>query len=228
MLVPGQAQISKKMDQLAKEAGKLAGQESLSTEDVTKGLKAALLKGVDRSVADAAQENGFYANKLIKIPFPEDAKNVAKTLKKVGMEDQVNEFVKTLNRSAEQAAKEAGPIFVEAVKDMSVEDAWGILNGKDEQGATSYLKNQTWNDLTATMTPLISNALDETMATRLYEDLIKAHNKLPFVEKKNPDLVAYATDRTLDGLFLLIGQEEARIRKDPAARTSEILKKVFN
>ena len=153
---------------------------------------------------------------------------MADALKRIGMEKEVKRFVKTLNRSAEMAASEAKPIFVDAIKEMSVKDAWGILNGADKQGATNYLKESSSDKLTKKINPIISKSLDATDATRYYKDLIKRYNKLPFVTKKNADLNEYATQKTLDGLFFLVGEEEAKIRDNPAARTSDLLKKVFN
>jgi hypothetical protein len=126
------------------------------------------------------------------------------------------------------AAKEAKPIFVAAVKGMTINDAWSILNGEDKQGATNYLRKSTSDELAKKFTPIIESALSATKATNYYSDLISAYNKLPMVEKRNPDLVDYATQKTMDGLFTLIGKEELKIREDPAARTSDILVKVFN
>jgi hypothetical protein len=226
-LVPSTAQISNKIKDLAKDAGKVIGRDGLSSDDVAAGLKEALLNGVEKGTAQASQLDGFYKNGEIKIPFPEDAKKVATALKRVGMDRQVKNFVKTLNRSAEIAAKEAKPVFVSAVKDMSVKDAWGILNGEDKQGATNYLKGSTSNELTEKILPIIEEALLTTNATKYYDELITAYNKLPMVEKRDADLSTYATQKTLDGLFHLVGQEELKIRQDPAARTSDLLKKVF-
>jgi len=222
-LVPSMAQFSKTIKKVAQEVTK----DGLSSDDVASGLKAALLKGVDSGTGQASQLDGFFKNPEIKIPFPEDAKNVATALKRLGMDDAVKNFVLTLNRSAEQAAGEAKPIFVAAVKGMTINDAWSILNGEDKQGATNYLKKATSEELAKKFTPIIEAALSSTKATNYYTDLITAYNKLPAVQKRNPDLTAYATQKTMDGLFTLIGKEELKIREDPAARTSEILAKVF-
>ena len=224
---PATSQISDKLKDLAKEVEKVVTKDGLSSDEVAAGLKEALVNGVEKGTAQASEVNGFYKNPEIKIPFPEDAKKVAATLKKVGMEKQVQNFVKTLNRSAELAAKEAKPVFVSAIKDMSIKDAFSILEGTDKQGATNYLKSSTSDELTSKIMPIIDNALSTTRATKYYEELFTAYNKLPMVEKTNPDLSAYATAKTLDGLFYLVGQEELKIREDPAARTTELLKKVF-
>lgn len=224
VLVPSFGQI----DKTIKKVTQVVTKDGLTSDDVAKGLKAALLKGVDTGTGQASQVDGFFKNPEIKIPFPEDAQNVASALKKIGMDKAVKNFVLTLNRSAEQAAGEAKPIFVAAIKEMTIDDAWSILNGQDKQGATNYLKKATSDELTKKFTPIIEAALSSTKATNYYADLITAYNKLPAVQKRNPDLTAYATQKTMDGLFTLIGKEELKIREDPAARTSDILVKVFN
>ena len=227
VMVPATSQISDKIKNIAKEVEKVVTKDGLSSDDVAAALKEALTNGVEKGTEQASQLNGFYKNGEIKIPFPEDAKKVATALKKVGMDRQVQNFVKTLNRSAEMAAKEAKPVFIAAIKEMSIKDAFSILDGEDKQGATNYLKSSTSDELMKKMTPIIDEALSATSATKYYSELITAYNKLPMVEKTNPDLSAYATSKTLDGLFHLVGQEELKIRQDPAARTSDLLKKVF-
>lgn len=226
-MIPTVAQISDKIKDIAKEVEKVVTKDGLSSDDVAAALKEALVNGVEKGTEQASQLNGFYKNGEIKIPFPEDAKKVASALKKVGMDKQVQNFVKTLNRSAELAAKEAKPVFISAIKEMSIKDAFGILNGEDKQGATNYLKGSTSDKLTSKILPIVEEALSATSATKYYNDLVTAYNKLPMVEKTDPDLSSYATAKTIDGLFHLVGQEELKIRQDPAARTSELLKKVF-
>ena len=139
---------------------------------------------------------------------------------------EVDKFIKTLNRGAEEAAKEAKPIFVAAIKSMTIEDAWGILKG-DQNAATQYLKRTTSNELTRKFQPIIHNALQKVNATKYYGDLAARYNKIPLVKKVNPELEAYATEKAIDGLFLLIAEEEANIRANPLARTTDLLKKVF-
>ena len=141
--------------------------------------------------------------------------------------DQVDRFIETLNRGAEEAAKEAKPIFVGAIKDMTVQDAWGILKGEDN-AATMYLQDKTSAQLTSKFKPVIKRALDKTNATKYYSDLVNTYNKIPFVEKVNPNLDDYATERALSGLFTLVAKEEQNIRDNPGARTTELLKKVFS
>jgi len=224
LLAPASAQINEAFKKVTREIGRT----DLSAEDIGAGLKEALLKGVKNGSDKAAAVDGFFRNPAIKIPFPRDAKKAADALKNIGMEKEIKNFVKTLNRSAEMAAGEAKPIFVDAIKEMSIEDAWGILNGNDNQGATNYLKESTSDKLFEKMSPIVSRALESTDATKYYRDLIKRYNKIPFVKKKNADLSEYATQKTLDGLFYLVGEEEEKIRENPAARTSDILRRVFN
>ena len=204
------------------------GSGELSKDEIAMGLKEVLVKGAQSGLDKASAVDGFLKNPKIKIPFPKDARKVASSLKKIGMENEVKKFVRTLNRSAEMAAGEVKPVFVDAIKDMSIKDAVGILYGQDQQGATNYLKGSSSERLTQSIGPIISKALDATDATKYYKELIKAYNGLPFVKKKNADLDEYATQKTLDGLFFLVGEEEKKIRKNPSARTSDLLRKVFN
>ncbi|MCH8234145.1 MAG: DUF4197 domain-containing protein [Bacteroidetes bacterium] len=199
---------------------------SLTEDEIISGLKAALEKGITTSSEQASRVDGYYGNSLIRIPFPPEAKEAETRLRSIGMSDEVDKFIISLNRGAEKAAKEASSVFVSAIKSMTVEDAWGILKGEND-AATKYLNKTTSPQLNAKFLPIISNALDEVSATRYYANLINVYNKIPFVKKLNPDLDTYATEQAIKGLFVLIAKEEARIREDPAARTSEILKKVF-
>lgn len=201
--------------------------DELTTEQVISGLKEALVKGAGSSTAEASRTNGFLGNPQIKIPFPPDVQKVENKLRDLGLGDQVDRFIETLNRGAEEAAKEAKPIFVGAIKDMTVQDAWGILKGEDN-AATKYLQDKTSAQLTSKFKPVIKRALDKTNATKYYSDLVNTYNKIPFVEKVNPNLDDYATERALSGLFTLVAKEEQNIRDNPGARTTELLKKVFS
>ena len=199
----------------------------LSTEEVASGLKEALTKGVSKGSDEVSKADGFFKNPAIKIPFPPEVKQVESTLRKMGMDKQVDEFVLSLNRAAEDAAKEAKPIFVSAIKKMTIEDAWSILKGKDDE-ATKYLNKTTSTQLKEKFKPVIKASLDKVNATKYYKDLITAYNKVPLVKKVNPDLDTYATDKATDGLFVMIAKEEKNIRENPGARTTELLKKVFS
>ena len=203
------------------------GEETVSSAEVANGLKEALIQGTQKGTDMVSQLNGYYKNPQIKIPFPPDAQKVADKLRTIGMGDQVDEFIQTLNRGAEQAAKEATPIFINVIKAMTIADAWGILKG-DQTAATDYLKTNSYSDLEKAFLPKIKAALDQTKATKYYSDLVTAYNKIPLVEKVNPELDQYATQKAIDGLFVMIAKEEQNIRANPLARTSDLLKKVFS
>lgn len=221
-------------DKIKKQAGttitnqttKKSGTSSLTNEEIIKGLKEALNVGVNNSSSAAAKLDGFYKNPLIFIPFPEDAKRVEQKLREYGFGDKVDRFTKTLNRAAEEASKEAAPIFLSAVKGMTIQDGLGILKGNNT-AATSYLQGKTNNQLQQSFSPIIQRALDQTSATKYWTELVTIYNKIPTVQKVNPDLVSYATGKSINGLFILIGREEEKIRQNPAARVSDILRKVF-
>lgn len=199
---------------------------ALTTGDVESGLRAALIKGVSEGAGEVSKVGGYLNNPKIKIPFPPEVVKVENTLRDIGMGSLVDDFVSTLNHGAEEAAKEAKPIFVSAIKQMTIADAWNILNGNNDE-ATQYLKRTTTSELTAKFSPVIDAALQQTGATRYYTQIVDKYNSIPFIQKVNPDLTAYATERAIDGLFVKIAEEEAKIRENPAARTSEILRKVF-
>ncbi len=198
----------------------------LSNDDIVKGLKEALSTGSNKASESAARIDGFYKNNLIKIPFPKEAAEMRSTLLKIGMKKQVDDFEKQLNRAAEDAAKKAAPIFVSAVTKMTINDGITILRGKDDE-ATQYLRKTTNTQLTNEFKPVISASLKKVQITKYWKPLITAYNKIPFVKKANPNLDDYVTTKATDGIFTLVAQEETKIRKDPAARVSDILKKVF-
>lgn len=198
----------------------------LTNEEVTKGLKEALAQGATKGANLVSKIDGYFKNPEIKIPFPKDASLVEMKLRAIGMGAQVDEFTLSLNRAAEDAAKEAAPIFVSAIQKMTINDAFAILKGEPD-AATQYLKKTTTPQLKEKFTPIVKNSLDKVNATKYWADLINYYNKLPFITKVNPDLNAYATDMAIQGLFLMVAREEKLIRKDPAARTTDILKKVF-
>jgi hypothetical protein len=170
--------------------------------------------------------DGYFKNPEIKIPFPPDVKKVETRIRQIGLGDEVDKFIMTLNRGAEDAAKEAKPIFITAIKSMTIQDAWGILKG-EENAATQYLQRTTSSQLKEKFKPVIHNSLEKVNATKYYGDIVGTYNKIPLVEKVNPDLDDYATDKAIEGLFIMIAKEEKKIREDPVARTSALLKKVF-
>jgi hypothetical protein len=201
-------------------------QQTPTTSEVGEGLKEALVKGISNGADLASALDGYFKNPRIKIPFPPEVKKVEDKLRQIGLGSEVDRFVLTLNRGAEDAAKEAKPIFVTAIKSMTIQDAWAILRG-NETAATDYLKRVTSDQLRAKFKPVIANSLNKVNATKYYSDLVNTYNRIPLVQKVNPDLNEYATTKAMDGLFLLISDEEKKIRKDPVARTTELLKKVF-
>jgi len=209
-----------------KKASKTAKGGSLSEDEIAQGLKEALIKGIEKGADLASQVDGYFGNPKIKLPFPPDAQKVETTLRNMGMGEDVDRFILTLNRGAEKAASESKDIFIQAIKAMTINDAVNILKG-EEDAATQFLKRTTSDKLFEKFLPVIRKALEEVNATKYYSDLVNTYNKVPLVKKVDPNLDEYATNKAIDGLFYLIAQEEARIRKDPLARTTDILKKVF-
>ncbi|HEX8061349.1 MAG TPA: DUF4197 domain-containing protein [Cyclobacteriaceae bacterium] len=216
------AQIS----QVISDIGKEPGNTTPTSSEVAEGLKEALLKGVSVGADQLSQADGYLGNVQIKIPFPPDAKRAEDKLRQIGFGNEVDRFVATLNHGAEDAAKEAKPIFISAIQQMTIADAWAILKGQQD-AATQYLRKTTSTQLKDKFKPVIQNSLSKVNATRYYGDLVNTYNKIPLVEKVNPNLDDYATDLAIQGLFTMIAKEEANIRQNPVARTTDILKRVF-
>lgn len=207
--------------------GKVLEQNSqLSAEEVAKGLKEALIQGTSKGAVQASKTDGYFRNALLKILIPPEMQKVNQKLRSLGFNKLMDDFELSLNRGAEDAAKEAKPIFVNAIKSMTIQDAWNILKG-EKDAATTYLKRTTNAQLYSSFKPVIQNSLQKVNATKYYTDIVSTYNKIPAVEKVNPDLNDYVTNKAIDGLFLLIKQEEANIRENPVARVTELLKKVF-
>ena len=198
----------------------------LSEAEVSAALRDALGVGISKGTAIASAKNGYFGNPSLKIEFPREARKVEKALRRIGLGKDVDRFVRQLNRGAEKAATRAKPIFIDAIRAMTIRDAFEILNG-DSDAATRYLMRNTGDELYAAFLPVVSETLRQTRATRYYDDIVRQYNRLPGVKKVNPDLDAYATEKAIQGLFLLIAEEEARIRANPAARTTELLRRVF-
>jgi len=214
--------------QFLKDAKKLLNSKSkgLTEKDAADGIKEALVNGTGESVKLVSVINGYFGNPEIRIPFPSEAQEMESKLRTIGMSKKVDEFNESMNRAAEKAASEAKPIFTAAIKSMTVRDAIKIVKGENN-AATMYLKNTTSPELINKFQPIIKTSLDNVNATRYWSDLIAIYNKIPLVKKMNPDLTEYVTQKAIDGLFIMIAKEELKIRKDPMARTSELLKKVF-
>ena len=201
-------------------------EKPLSKSEVAAGLREALVQGISKGTDQASKLDGYYKNPQLKIPFPTEAQKVEKALRDIGLGVEVDKFVRQLNRGAERAAVQAKPIFINAIRSLTIEDAFSILNG-DQNAATNYLIRTTSDPLKSKFLPIIGQALDEVNATRYYADIVTRYNKIPLVKKVNPNLDDYAANRAIDGLFLLVAKEEANIRANPVARTTELLKKVF-
>jgi hypothetical protein len=215
--------------QLLKSAQKLVKtvqSKGLSETDAANGIKEALIKGTNESVKVASVTDGFMGNPKIKIPFPEDAKNVETKLRAMGFGNKVDQTILSINRAAEDAAKQAEPIFVDAIKKMTITDAVNIVKGENN-AATKYLEKTTSPELNTKFQPPIKTSLDKVEATKHWTELINLYNKIPFVKKMNPNLTEYVTSKAITGLFVMVAKEELKIRQDPVARTTEILKKVF-
>ena len=204
----------------------LNAQAQLSSLDVASGLKEALNKGVQTSTQKLSITDGFFKNAVIKILMPPEAQKAEKTLRGMGLGAQVDQAILSMNRAAEDASKSAATIFLDVIKQMTITDAIGILKGGDSS-ATTYLRIKTSLALTSAFTPVIKTSLEKVDATKYWNSVFSTYNKVPFVKKVNPDLVAYVTEKALAGLFYEIALEEISIRKNPVERTSDILKKVF-
>lgn len=212
--------------QISQTIGDVLGQ-GLTAEEVGSGLKEALSKGATKGAQSASKTDGYYKNPKIRIPMPSEMQNVERTLRQVGLGDEVDNFILTLNRGAEEAAKKATPIFIDAIKAMTIQDAWGILKG-EQDAATQYLIRTTSPRLKTEFQPVIEEALKKVNATKYYTEIVTGYNRIPGVKKLNPDLNDYATDKAMEGLFTLVAEEEANIRENPVARTSELLRRVFS
>lgn len=197
----------------------------VKNEEIAKGLKEALQVGTTRSIDVLSKTDGFFGNAAIKILMPPEAAKIEKTLRNLGFNQQVDDAILSMNRAAEDASKKAVPIFAKAISEMSIEDAYSILKG-NEDAATKYLQSKTTDSLTKSFRPVIEESLLKVNATKNWNSIVTQYNKFSF-KKINPDLAAYVTERSLNGIYLQIAAEEAKIRKDPIARSSDLLKKLF-
>jgi hypothetical protein len=197
------------------------------SQDVAAGLKEALAVGTGNAVQTLSKSNGYFGDAAVKILLPDHMQKAAEVLKKAGYQKEVDEFVLSMNRAAEQAAPKARPIFEDAVRKMTFEDAQKILKGNNT-AATDYFKAKTSSPLTGVFKPVVSDSMNQVGATRSYKALTDRYNSMvPFGKLDSFDLDTYVTQKALDGMFLKVGQEEAKIRSNPAARTTDLLKKVF-
>lgn len=204
----------------------MGGGAAFSKEEAAEALKEALAQGTSKGVDVLSKLDGYYKNPEIKIPFPAEAEAVESKLRALGLGNQVDQAVESLNRAAEDAAIEAKDIFIAAIKSLTITDAINIVKG-EEDAATQFLERETTSSLEAKFSPIIESSLQKVNATKYWGDVMNTYNKIPLVKKVNPDLTAYVTEKAIDGLFVMIAKEELNIRQNASARTSELLKKVF-
>lgn len=199
----------------------------LSSDDIANGLKEALKIGAEKGCANLAKPDGFFKNAALKILMPPEAAKVESTLRSIGLNQLADDFILSMNRAAEDASATAAPIFVRAIKQMTITDGLNILRG-NESAATTYLRSKTSDELKSSFNPIVKTSLDKVNATKYWEKAITAYNAIPFSNHKiNPDLSAYVTEKAMEGIYSEIAKQEKDIRANPMARTSELLKKVF-
>ncbi|WP_417353045.1 DUF4197 domain-containing protein [Flavobacterium alkalisoli] len=215
--------INKAKDKVTEVTGTNTG---LSNADIASALKEALNKGIDEQVTKLTAVDGFYKNEMVKILLPEELQKVDKTLRSVGMGNLADEGLLVLNRAAEDAVKEATPIFVNAVTSMTFSDAKNILMG-DDRSATTYLEKTTSTQLYSKFSPVVKTSLDKVGADKVWATIIEKYNSLPLTKDVNPNLTDYVTSKAMSGVFTMISVEEKEIRTDLSSRTSDLLKKVF-
>ncbi len=217
--------ILKKVDEVVK-SGNIPGSFPTIGLDISGGLKQALNNGISKQVTKLTATDGFFGNEMVKILLPEDLKKVDSGLRKIGMGKLAEDGLRAINRAAEDAVKEATPIFVDAVSNMSIVDAKNILMG-NESAATTYLQGSTNTALYGKFNPVIKNSFAKVGADKIWNNLIFKYNAIPFVNKVNPDLTDYVTNQALTGVFKMIAVEEKNIRGNAIFRTTDLLKKVF-
>jgi hypothetical protein len=215
----GCAELQQVVDQLPQGTG-------ISQLDIANGLKEALDNGIDKQVSKLTATDGFFKNEAVKILLPQELQVVDTKLRQIGLSSLADEGLKVLNRAAEDAVKEATPIFVSAVKNMTFTDAKNILMGNNV-AATTYLETSTSNALYAKFNPVIKNSFAKVGADKVWTNIITKYNSVPFVTKVNPDLTDYTTNKAMEGVFKMIAVEEQNIRTNLSSRTSDLLKKVF-
>jgi Protein of unknown function (DUF4197) len=200
---------------------------TVTESDARQGIQEALSQGVTKAILNLNRKDGFFGNSFYKIFLPPDAQKIESTLRKVGLGAQVDKAILQINRAAEDAVGQATPIFVNAIKQMTITDALNIVRG-EKNAATNYFREKTRSSLVEAFKPSVQRSLDNLEATRYYTDIVTLYNKLPTtLNKVNPDLTGFVVEKATDALFDQIEKEEVNIRENPVARTTEILKKVF-
>ena len=199
---------------------------TITDQEAANGLKEALVQGATNGSDVLSVVNGYLGNPQVKIPFPPEAQKIESTLRNLGLNKMCDDVVNSVNHAAENAAIEAKAVLTNSIRQMTIADAMNILFGAND-AATEYLKKTTTAELTTKVTPIIQSSLNKVGSTKYWSDAINYYNKIPLVEDMNPDLTGYVTQKALDGLFLMIEQEELKIRQDPGARVADIVQKVF-
>jgi hypothetical protein len=217
------AQLKKVLDKVSQATGRSSNPSPI---EMAMGLKEALGKGTGIGIDRLSMENGFLGNAAIKLPFPEEAIQVERALRKVGMGNLCDQLISSINRAAEDAVKEARPLFTQAIKEMTFKDVQGILLGTD-RAATDYLQRSTTAGLKVKFAPPIQASLHKVGATAHWETVMSRYNKIPLVKPVTTDLTAYVTEKALQGLFVEIAKEELALRKNSNLRSSPLLQKVF-
>lgn len=219
-------QVLKTAVNIANQIGTTGTANALTNDEVIKGLKEALIQGTTKGSTKLNAVDGFFKDAAVKILLPPDALKAEQKLRELGMGNLADKAILSINRAAENAALQAKPIFVNAISAMTIQDAMGILKGGNTS-ATDFLKRATTAQLTAAFNPVIKQSLDKVNATKYWTDVISTYNQLPLVQKINPNLTDFVTQRAIEGVFLKIADEEKNIRLNPVARTTAILQKVF-
>ncbi len=225
IIVVSTAPDSAQLEQVFKKLG-LGKRNELSDEKITSGLKEALRVGTDNAVRSTGRPDGYFGNEAIKVLMPEKLRTLEKGLRAIGYGPDVDEFVLSMNRAAERAAPHAKAIFWDAILELSFEDARQIFSGGDT-AATDYFRDKTTDKLVGAFTPVVEEAMDEVGVTRQYNQLVGRARAIPFLKSELLDINEYVVSKALDGLFYVLAEEERKIRKDPAARITELLKEVF-
>ncbi len=203
-----------------------SGSGELDSATIAAGLKEALSVGTKNSVANVSRVDGYLGNQLIRIAMPENIQKLERMMRKAGLGKEVDRFIVSMNRAAEKAAPQALSFFIDAVKGMTIPDAVGILRGSDT-AATEFLRSRTYDRIYGAFKPSVSSAMNDVNVTRSFKELMDKARRISFLKQETVDLDHYVTSKALDGLFVVVGQEERKIRKDPAARVTDLLKKVF-
>jgi len=225
IIVVSTAPDSAQLEQVFKKLG-LGKRNELSDEKITSGLKEALQVGTDNAVRSTGRPDGYFGNEAIKVLMPEKLRTLEKGLRAIGYGPDVDEFVLSMNRAAERAAPHAKAIFWGAILELSFEDARQIFSGGDT-ATTDYFRDKTTDKLVGAFTPVVEEATDEIGVTRQYSQLVGRARAIPFLKSEFVDINEYVVSKALDGLFYVLAEEERKIRKDPAARITELLKEVF-